>query len=329
MSESQKYNDVAATAASVHELHDFVAVSQRRIQEAYDRIQKRATEDPGTAGDQAEEDWAKLLREWLPPYFQVVTKGRILAPSGIASPHVDVLVLMPSYPQGFLSQKLYMAGGIAAAFECKTTLKADHIRCTLETSSEIQRAMPKRDGSPYKELNSPIIYGLLAHSHSWKAENSKPIEIVSKTLFESDSTFVRHPREAIDILCVADLGTWTVTKMNGINPNRFSDPVMATLYGGHANSGYMCHAKSLPRQEVNFSPLGTLFSALYHKLAWAYPDMRNLDDYFGQVRLRGTAEGISRNWDLSIYSEKTRDKVLNGECHNPGGAFDEWSQVFF
>jgi hypothetical protein len=33
--------------------------------EEYDRIQKRATEDPGTAGDQGEENWATLLRNWL------------------------------------------------------------------------------------------------------------------------------------------------------------------------------------------------------------------------------------------------------------------------
>jgi len=73
--------------------------------EEYDRIQKRATEDPETAGDQGEENWATLLRQWL-----------------------------PSYPQILLDKKLYLAGGVAVAFECKTTLKAAHVKATDETA---------------------------------------------------------------------------------------------------------------------------------------------------------------------------------------------------
>ena len=68
-----------------HELHDFVVSSQKQIADEYVRIQKRAKEDPGTAGDQGEENWATLLRHWLPSYFHVVTKGRILAENGFAS----------------------------------------------------------------------------------------------------------------------------------------------------------------------------------------------------------------------------------------------------
>ena len=319
----------AESPASPHELHDFVAASQRRMHEAYNRIQKRATEDPGTAGDQAEENWAELLREWLPPYFKVVTKGRILAPSGFASSQVDVLVLMPSYPVGLLSQKLYMAAGVAAAFECKTTLKADHIRSAMQTSAEIQRAMPKRDGSPYKEVNSPLVFGLLAHSHSWKGHNSKPLENVGKTLFESDLEFVKHPREAMDVVCVADLGTWSLTKMNYVSPQRFPTPELASMYGGRASSGYICHGPNMERQEAYFSPLGTLFSSLYHKLAWMFADMRNLDMYFRQVNMMGSGEGVTRYWDLSIYSEKIREKIVAEGCRNPGEQFDEWSLVYF
>ena len=61
-----------------HDIHDFFNSSQQVIAREYARIRKRANEDPGTAGDQGEENWATLLRGWLPPYFHVVTKGRIL-----------------------------------------------------------------------------------------------------------------------------------------------------------------------------------------------------------------------------------------------------------
>jgi len=79
-----------------HEIHDFLISSQRRIEEEYARITRRAEEDPGTAGDQGEENWAALLKNWLPSYFHIVTKGKILFASGQASSQVDVLVLVPS-----------------------------------------------------------------------------------------------------------------------------------------------------------------------------------------------------------------------------------------
>ncbi len=161
-----------------HDIHDFVRSSQRTIEEEYARIQKRAKEDPGTAGDQGEENWASLLRLWLPSYFHVVTKGRILTDSGYTSPQVDVLVLMPSYPRVLLDKKLYLAGGVAAAFECKITLKAEHVRAAVETSVSLRKALPKREGNPYKELNSSIIYGLLAHSQIWMGHTSSPVENV-------------------------------------------------------------------------------------------------------------------------------------------------------
>jgi hypothetical protein len=148
----------------MHDIHDFIISSQKDIEKEYTRIQKRAVKDPGTAGDQGEENWATMLRAWLPSYFHIVTKGRILTESGYASPQIDVLVLTPSYPRILLDKKLYLAGGVAAAFECKTTLKAEHVQNTVKTSSEIRQNLPKRVGTPYKELNSTIIYGLLAHS---------------------------------------------------------------------------------------------------------------------------------------------------------------------
>ena len=87
------------------------------MESEYQRIRSRALEDPGTAGDQGEENWAELLRDWLPPTYKVVTKGRILSADGRASPQVDVLVLKDVYPDKLLNKKLYLAAGVAAVFE--------------------------------------------------------------------------------------------------------------------------------------------------------------------------------------------------------------------
>jgi len=135
----------------------------------YDRIQMRATEDPGTAGDQGEENWAELLRGWIPRAYVVVTKGRIISQEGVTSPQIDVLVLKGAYPKKLLNKKLYLAAGVAAAFECKTTLKASHIEETIENCVRVKSLYPTRTGTPYKELHAPLVYGASAYPQTlWR-----------------------------------------------------------------------------------------------------------------------------------------------------------------
>ncbi len=67
-------------------------------------------EDPGTAGDEGEENWADLLRDWLPQNYHIVTKGRILARNNEAGPQLDILVLKPDYPSKLLNKKHYLVG---------------------------------------------------------------------------------------------------------------------------------------------------------------------------------------------------------------------------
>src|SRR4051812_36575628 len=275
-----------------HDIHDFVISSQRSIEAEYARIRRRATEDPGTAGDQGEENWAELFREWLPPYFHIVTKGRILTDTGYTSPQVDLLVLLPSYPKILLSKKLYLSGGVAAAFECKTTLTAAHATSAVQTAAEIHRNLPVRQGTPYREINSPIIFGLLAHSHSWKGDASTPVENIHRVLYRADAESVRHPRECIDFIAVADLASWTVNKITYLSPRcSWFDSEFARMYGpmGSSVTSYLCHAESKgeQKQEDYFSPIGVLLSALYSKLAWTFPDMRHLEEYFRKVNLGG------------------------------------------
>ena len=59
-----------------HDLYEFMRQISIEMSAEYNRIQMRATEDSGTSGDQGEENWADLLREWLPRTYEVVTKGQ-------------------------------------------------------------------------------------------------------------------------------------------------------------------------------------------------------------------------------------------------------------
>lgn len=313
-----------------HDLHDFMRQISVEMSAEYDRIQKRATEDPGTAGDQGEENWAELLRDWLPRSYEVVTKGRIISQEGHTSPQIDVLVLKGSYPKKMLNKKLYLAAGVAAAFECKTTLKASHIADAMSTSVKIKSFFRDRSGTPYMELHSPIIYGLLAHSHSWKGESSTPEENIGEKLIESDSTHVHHPRHQLDILCVADLATWTSSAMTYIGPSQIPDwKEMASTYGpdGSATSVYVGHSYTSDQQVDQFTPIGVLISYLSQKMAWEDSTFRDLADYYRITNIAGSGSGYMRKWPASIYSDEIRARVVAGRLSN-GKAWDEWSIHF-
>ncbi|MEU2716512.1 DUF6602 domain-containing protein [Streptomyces sp. NPDC007205] len=183
-----------------HEVESYVRQATREIQDEYERISFRAAEDPGTAGDEGEENWAHVLRRWLPASVHVVTKGRLLCADGSTSRQVDVIVLSDSYPVGLLSKKMYLASEVLAVFECKLTLKKAHVSETVKRAAALKRLL-------YEQHGRDIIYGLVSHSHSWGSDDVA-IDKISNLLKKSDAQHVQHPNEALDMVCVADLDTW-------------------------------------------------------------------------------------------------------------------------
>lgn len=312
-----------------HDLHDFMRQISSEMAAEYNRIQKRATEDPGTAGDQGEENWAELLRGWLPSTYKVVTKGRIISQDGHTSPQVDVLVLKDFYPEKLLHKKLYLAAGVAAAFECKTTLKAEHIEKAMETCVKIKNLYPAREGTPYKELHTPIAYGLLAHSHSWQGDNSKPENNIEQKLQESDVSYVLHPRQTLDLLCVADFGTWVSGKFTIMR----SENQTQNRIGGSPQSIYARHTPSHQAQYEHFTPIGTLISFLTRRFAWEDPTFRNLVDYYYVTGIGGNSKGKFRQWPISVYSEGVQQRLMSlmsGRVNLPQSVFswNEWNLTF-
>ncbi len=179
------------------------------IQAEYERIQKKCKERSWNCWRSGENNWKKIFLEWLPPFFTVVTKGRILFSSGYLSPQIDVLVLRPSYPPILKDRKHFLAEGVAAAFECKTTLKAEHIKEAIKTCSLIKTAEDARSGTPYKELNSNMcLRSPRTFSYLEKVTSPNLWKIFCKAINKADTEFVEHPKSTLDFLCVADLGLW-------------------------------------------------------------------------------------------------------------------------
>jgi hypothetical protein len=309
---------------TTHDLLDFMQTATKEMQDEYKRIQKRSQEDPGTAGDQGEENWATLLRDWLPPAYQIVTKGRILGDTGKASPQVDVLVLRPSYPKKLLDKKLYMAGGVATAFECKLTLRSEHFQKVFENSRAIQNLALPRSGTAYNELHSPIIYGLLAHSHIWKAD---PVAKINNLIKEQDRLRTQHPREMIDLVCVANLASWVAMKGTYQEIRTWY-----SLFGLQQQNGQR-------QQLLQQTPIGSLITYLLIKLAWEDPSLRDIDRYFYRAKAAGPALGTFRQWNESVVTENTAEKIksINVDLQNSTQEvpdqelrkwWDQWQMVF-
>ncbi|NMO56060.1 hypothetical protein HH310_33380 [Actinoplanes sp. TBRC 11911] len=282
----------------------------------YDRIRSRALEDPGTAGDEGEENWAQLLREWLPANYEVRTKGRILAHDGTASRQIDVVVLRPGYPKKLLDKKLYVTSGVAAAFECKLTLTAAHVKEATQTAAEIARMCAPRTGTPFRELISPIVYGVLAHSHVWASAQSA-VEKINEYVTGGGRDCAAHAREFIDLVCVADTCIeWKSVQFGRLTnlPDGSPDQLLCLVGNDFACTG---------------SPaIGPLLAYLLIRLGWEDPHVRPFAEYFRLARMLPRSFGGAASLDptgLSPDTEAAARQRSGALFEDRPWAWDEWA----
>ena len=297
-----------------HELEEFLRQDQTEIAAEYKRIYRRSTEDPGTAGDEGEENWAGVLRKWLPETYQVLTKGRIVFPDKTATPQIDVLVLRPGYPPRLVDKKLYLSSGVVAAFECKNTLKARHVADAAATALFVKSKIARRLGALQSELQPPLVYGLLSHSHSWKGESSTPIANVDAAV---TATFehVTHPSDLIDIICVADLAVWTLYHFvecpwfhEGIvRRRRLASGVRPE---GQVRSMFTRFTEGAFGPEVKApNPIAVFVAQLLRWLGWEDENLRHIADYFRFAGLFGSGDGPGLVFGLDVFSEDVQERL--------------------
>lgn len=312
-----------------HDLHDFLKQASEGIRMEYERITRRSKDDPGTAGDEGELNWKELLSNWLPAHFHIENKGRILFADGYASPQVDVVVLSPEYPKGLASRKLFLASNVLAAFECKLTLRPGDIRKVFDNAAAIQDHATRRHGSLYRELHSPLIYGLIAHSHAWKADFKTPAKILGTHLSKALAD-VSHPRQIPDVFCVADLGTWTALKMATSGQYGLADErYIWTEHTPKVTGGFMQHYHGFPQDLESFDALcethelpstnhlAAFVGDLLLRLAWSRSELREVASYFRAVKVPSAAVGsCSREWPLTICSNLVQQAAIEALKRN-------------
>jgi hypothetical protein len=305
MSSQKSEISIEALEQLPHDVVEFMQQILAELDSEYRRIRNRSTEDPGTAGDEGEENWAELLRSWLPATYQVVTKGRILSSLGEASPQMDVLVLHRDYPRKLLNKKHYFSTGVIAAFECKNTLRRDGIKKAIQNAKLLSEVLHRERGMKgywrqsrfvdpvYDELHRPIIYGLLAHSHSWSPASAR--DLIDDAISELDLETSTHVREVIDIVCVADVAVWSMDRCaSDIGFPSYPHPAICTSWMSCLHADRWLADSIFHR---SFTTSGALLSRLYQKLSYQHEEALQFSNYFKLATRDGASGGgPGRKW---------------------------------
>ncbi len=307
-----------------HDFFKLMGAVKKSLASDYAGIRERSREDPGTAGDQAEENWAEILRDWLPANYRVVTKGQILFEDGSSSPQMDVLVLTPSYPKGLRSEKYLFSGGVVAAFECKLTLRKADITRTFETACAIKRKAQARFGTPYDELNRPPIVGLLAHSQSLGKDRKswKLYDAVEKC----QDKCCDHPRELLDVICVAELCNNYVRKACSCRPGGLTKDEIEELselnVGGAVAAMYTFQDEDMPTTDLDFT--GAILAGLIYELTvrLAFED-ENIRPWAEHISMLGFYGGIGRPF---YCAEDVLSETVRRRLKATGAETDRWSK---
>lgn len=216
-------------------LLDFWARAERTLREQYTSARDRHANDAGTRGDQGEEDWAAIFRDWLPPRYRIVTKGRIVGrpASGNddgATGQIDLIVLHPDYPTALVNEKLYLIEGVIAAFECKAAAKRAHVVAAVRTAQRLAEIGPIVRWTPREYLNRHVFFGLLAHTHTWKKDAHQ--SVFDALCAEHDAARV-EPRDMLDMICISNLGYWGASKTMTVGVDHFPSGEVSASYQLH------------------------------------------------------------------------------------------------
>ena len=280
-----------------HRIDDWFQEVAQEVQADWDRLHSAARKDPQKAGHGGEATWAALLEKWLPSSYEVATRKYILPETEDAPEpsETDIVIYGPGYPEALRGKEEVIAGGVAAAFSVRLTLDADGIRDATQRSVEIRRHIKSRYGTIRGELLGPFPVGLLAHSHVWQGAGSTPSENVTAAATKHETELVRHPRESLDLICVADLGTWALSR------SPFVDM-------GEGPKTYAARIAAHP--ELSPAPVASCVNHLLRSLSYTDPTLWPMIAGLQALEMLAIGGGVPRVWDLdAVFSEEVRNQL--------------------
>lgn len=295
--------------------HEKLIAWGEAAQRTYDKAFEEAKSDPQHAGHIAEQTWAAFLEDWLPPSYTVLTRRYIVPEVGGEMFETDVVVLRPSYPRALMRETNVTASGVAAAFSVKLTLKPGGIREAADSLAKLRRSMHPREGTPRAELHGAFPYGLLALSHNWKAE---PAATLGKNVAEAQAR-VSHPRELLDLICVADLACVTAGRISYLPAEAVAVVTNRAASAPMVSAGY-----AISDPETSIAPVASFISGLLTRLSFHDPELKPLADGLRLTGTQGNASGSFDYWTLEhAYSQTVRERI-----HLRWMSNDEWATEY-
>ena len=354
----------------MHDLFSNMERLSQNLSRDYRDIRNRLAKDKNSeiAGKAAVKAWCDVLEGVLPRQYQVIPNGQIISRDDSTSPEIDILVVKGEHPPHLLDQNIFLESGVAAAFEVKLTLRSKDIQESFERCKKVKSLCHPRFGTPYKELQSPIIYGLLALSHSWTKPSNKPDELIVKKFKFYESVYNQgwHPRDFIDIVSVADINTWSVSKIiyhhtikgkitwpggskedGSIAFSHKAAPDISMLHNPYINISYQDISYERKAEEKpTYSMIG-FHANLINLLAWEDKSLREIAKYYrsalseppGSKKFPPGRKGFSMEWDYTTaLSEHVRNAFSTGNFEygmqivdESGGTaldgYEEWTGV--
>ena len=302
---------------------------KQQMSSDFAQLTKRSKEDPGTAGDQVEEDWATFLRDWLPATYPIVTKGRVINSEGVSSPQIDIVVLQPNYPKFLLRKKQYFAGGVVAAFECKLTLRQPGLKRFFENSCLLKKLTNPSTGNPYDELHQMPFYGLLAHSTAIRGQGKHDIY---EKIFDCMENIPSHPRELPDLICINDTSTHIIEKrvLWKQFANEFSREVLEELGQPRGIGTFLleeCEFEQVDGCSQNSTGfnLAALIRRVTTYMSFHDPSIRPFSDYLESVGGHGGL-GKWAFWKIESLSDEVRKTIAKKGFADQ--LWSKWSQDF-
>jgi hypothetical protein len=299
-----------------HAHHEWLAKVAREIAEDYERLHAQAREPSKVqqSGHGAESSWERFLQDWLPAGYAVGRRKYILPEVGAARPReTDLVIFDPAYPVALRSREEVLAAGVAAAFSVKLTLDAAGLREAAETAAELQRMMRPRSESARSELLGMFPFGVLAHSHTWKAPGSQPVQDVRDTMWSLDEELAATPREMLDMICVADLGTWRRMFVTYLGPSVTASHPQATerqRAEGVTMTALVDSAGYEREDGQRLAPppaVAVFLTALLQRLGHTDRALAPLARALEITGTSGEGSGLQRLWDLEqVYSDDVR-----------------------
>lgn len=283
----------------------------REIVEEYDRIQGELRGKPQNiqlSGYLAENVWARLLAEWLPPQYGFGFRRHLLYEQAVdgekRSPEVDLVLFHPCYPKRLREEHEVLISGVIAAFSVKLTLNPAGLREGVKLAASLRRGIQPRIGEPIGDLVSPLIVGVLAQSHS--QFGPEPEHKVDQLLWDTAATLDgagavpdgfggfstsgldSHPRNELDFVCVADLNCWRRTVMILNKDIGVPWALDEEMYVAHWAHGKLLDGSSTGRVA---DPIAILVSDLWQKLAHRDRSLKAVADGFRMTDTAGQSGG--------------------------------------